>query len=301
MRKFFKRFWKYVSNPPLPFLLGAWAVTTAMIATALTLVFIGYTGWVSYLVYAMAATTLTYTAYTFVRLAPTLKMWVSDRLKKWKFTRAFAENYTFRSLVLAAASFIVNVGFVLFNTAFAFLTNDAWYGALAGYYFLLGTLRAGVFYFDNKTKGRADYARVRIKNYRLCGIALFLLEIAMSVAVALMVLLQKPTKYSEISAIVFAAYSVYKITFAIWNIFKARRAKNWQIQAFRNLGLADAAISLLSLQTTLISTFSQEEGSMLLLNGLTGAFVCLFTLGMGVLMIVQANKKLKETEENERE
>ncbi len=301
MKELFKKFLKYISAPPLWFLLLSWGIALATIAGALTLVFIGYTGWLSYPVYALSAIFLSYTVYTLVRLAPTLKARARARLQRGKFTRALTEDYTFRTLALAGCSLIINIGFVLFNTLFAVFTDNPWYGALAGYYFLLTALRAGVFYLERRAKEKEDYELRQVKNYRLCGGALLLLDVAMSAAVTMMVVAQQPTKYTEITAIVFAAYSAYKISFAIWNIFKAKRTKDWQVQAFRNIDLADGAISLLSLQTTLISTFSAEGESMLLLNGLTGAFVCLFTIGLGVFMILQANKKLKEKRENERE
>ncbi len=300
MKRVLQKIWGYLSAPSLAFLLAWWGITLFAIAGALTVVFIGYTGWLSYPVYAIAAILLAYTVYTVVRLAPDLKNRVRARLHKGKFTGKLAGNYTFRTRVFAGCSLAINLAFVAFNTAFALLTGNAWYGALAGYYFLLGALRGGVFYLDKRAKAKEDYARLRIRNYRLCGVALFLLDVAMSVAVTLMVLAQKPTQYTEITAIVFATYSVYKISFAIWNIFKAKKTRDLQVQAFRNIGLADAAISLLSLQTTLIATFSAEGEGMFALNALTGAFVCLFTIGLGLVMIWQANKNSKE-EKNERQ
>ncbi len=300
MKNSLKKIWAYLRKPPFGFLLAAWGITLLAIAGALTAVFIGYTGWLSYLAYASAAILLAYTVYTVVLLAPTLKRRAQERLQKGRLTGKLTSNYTFRTRVFAGCSLAINLAFVAFNTLFAVLTGNAWYGALAGYYFLLSGLRGGVFQLDKRAQGKEDYARLKIKNYRLCGGALLLLDVAMSVAVTFMVVAQKPTKYTEITAIVFAAYSVYKISFAIWNIFKARKTRDLQVQAFRNIGLADAAISLLSLQTTLISTFSTEGESMLLLNAFTGAFVCLFTIGLGILMILQANKISKE-EKNERE
>ncbi len=296
MKAWLKRAWAYLTAPSTAFLAVAWAVTLAVIAGALVCVFIGYTGWLSYPLYALAAITLAYAVYTLVLFAPKVKAGVRKRLQRREFTRALAENYTFRTLTFAVCSVVINLGFVVFNTVFAFLTDNIWYGALAGYYFLLSGLRVGVFYLDNRAQG--EELR-QIKNYRLCGVALFALDVAMAAAVTLMVLEQKPTKYTEITAIVFAAYSVYKISLAIWNIFKARHTQDWQIQSFRNIGLVDAAMSLLSLQTTLISTFSVDGESMALLNGLMGAFVCLFTIATGIVMMIRANKVLKEKAENE--
>ncbi len=296
MRNRWEKIWAYLRKPPLGFLLAAWGVTLLAIAGTLTVVFIGYTGWLSYPAYVFAAILLAYAVYTVVLLAPDLKNRARARLQAGKFTGKLTGNYPFRTRVFAGCSLAINLAFVAFNTLFAVLTSYAWYGALAGYYFLLGGLRGGVFYLDKRAKGREDYDRLRVRNYRLCGVALLLLDVAMSAAVTLMVVAQKPIKYTEITAIVFASYSVYKISFAIWNIFKARKTKDLQVQAFRNIGLADAAVSLLSLQTTLIATFSVEGESMLALNAITGAFVCLFTIGLGIIMIVRSKEKKNERE-----
>ncbi len=299
MKGLFFKIIAFLKSPNGGTVAVAFLITLIGIAGSLACVFIGYTGVFSYPVYAVAALSLAYSVYLLARFAPRIKEGCMAWLKKFKFAKDLTEDYHFRTLVFAACSFIINLGFVAFNTVLSVMTGNVWYGSLAGYYFLLSLLRGGVFQGDRRAKKKANgeesaYKILRLKNYRKCGAALFVLDIAMSVAVTFMVLSQKPTQYTEIMAIVFASYSCYKITFAILNIFKAKRTKDLQIQAFRNIGLADAAVSLLSLQTTLVSTFSADGQDMILLNALTGAFVCLLTIGMGVFMIIQANRGLKD-------
>ncbi len=302
MKNFFKKRMKIFKTPSALTLCIVWTVALLTVIVSLIFVLIEYMGVLSYVVYALAACSLAYTVYTVVRFLPRIKGGVQAKLKSRAFTKKLTENYSFRTLVFAGCSFLINLGFVLFNTVFAILTGNAWYGCLAGYYFLLSLLRGGVFWAGRRAKiygeKEGDYRLRQLKNYGWCGVALFVLDMAMAVAVTFMVRDQKPTKYTEIMAIVFAVYSCYKITLAIWNIFKAKKTQDPQIQSFRNIGLVDAAISLLSLQVSLISTFSSEGGNMLLLNAITGAFVCLLTMGVGILMIVQASKKIKEEREN---
>ncbi len=293
----FSNFFKKFKKPPTWAVCLHFVFTLLAIAGALTFVFIGYTGFFSYIVYALAACTLGYSVYIFIRVAPKMKAGVQGFLRRGKFTRSMLESYGFRTVVFATCSLLINLGFVAFNTVLAVMTGNSWYGSLAGYYFLLSGLRGLVFFWDRRAKAKSTsegaYRKLQLKNYGYCGGALLVLELAMAVAVTFMVLDQKPTKYGEIMAIVFATYSVYKISLAIWNIVKAKRAQDWQIQAFRNIGLTDAAVSLLSLQTTLVATFSAEGASMLALNAITGAFVCLLTIGIGIFMIVQAIKRSK--------
>ncbi len=300
MRRFKGLFTRF-KNPSKRGILANAFLTVIGVACALTCVFIGYTGWLSYLAYAVAACLLGYSVYIAVRFAPKIKVGVKGRLKKRAFTKKLTENYAFRALVFAACSLCINLGFVAFNTVFALLTGNAWYASLAGYYFLLSGLRGGLLWRNKRAKKRAqkerEYRLQAWKNYRLCGVALFLLDLVMTAAVILMVLEQKPTKYTEITAIVFAAFSFYKITLAIYNAVRAKKSDDAQIRALRSIGLVDAAISLLSLQTTLVATFSQEGESMLLLNALVGAGVCLLCIGVGVYSIVKANKEIQKGRE----
>ncbi len=292
---FFKKLWKALQNPrPLYFVLGALAGVAAIVCS-LTFVFVGYTGFWSYVAYVSAAIWLAYAVYMTVRVAPKIKAWGKAALRRRTFTRNLTENYRFRTLAFATCSFVINLAFVLFNTVLAILTGQIWYASLAGYYFLLSVLRGGVFYGNKRATAQAgqdekELRRLQIKHYGYCGGALLFLDIAMSVAVTQMVLSQKPTQYTEIMAIVFATYAFYKISLAIWNTLKARRSKDLQLQCFRNIGLVDGAVSLLSLQTTLVATFSESGESMLLLNALTGAAVCLLTVGVGIFMLIQARR-----------
>ncbi len=300
MKDLFRKIWAFFKAPNAATVCLTFCLTLACIIASLTMVFVGYAGWPSYPVYALSAVALAYAVYLTVRFAPTVKAGAQRALRKRKFTRNLTENYTFRTLVLAGCSFLINLGFVAFNTVFALLTNNPWYGCLAGYYFLLSGLRGGVFAWNNRAKkkarGEEEYRRLQLKSYRLCGAMLLTLDFAMAIAVALAVLAQRPTKYTEITAIVFAAYSVYKIAFAVRNVFKAKKTKDMQIQSFRNIGLVDGAMALLSLQVTLVSTFSEEGTSMLALNAATGAFVCLFGLATGVFMIIKASRALRRGE-----
>ena len=95
-------------------------------------------------------------------------------------------------------------------------------------------------------------------------------------------------------AITSAAYTFYKIIFAIVNVFKVRRMQDPMLQCFRNINLTDAAVSLLTLQVTLVAVFSDERTeTMNILNAVTGFIVCALTVVMGILMIVRSTIRLK--------
>ena len=85
---------------------------------------------------------------------------------------------------------------------------------------------------------------------------------------------------------------------AIYNMFKAKKNDDMTVRALRCISLADALVSILALQTTLLYTFSTNLQTNAFANALTGAVVCAITLALGIYMIINANKLLKKETTN---
>lgn len=69
-------------------------------------------------------------------------------------------------------------------------------------------------------------------------------------------------------------------------MIKARKGISILLKTLRNINYADALVSLLSLQTALLSAFGQESGAMIpITNALTGAGVCLMIFALGIYMV----------------
>ncbi len=253
---------------------------------------------VSYVCYAFAALSLAYSLYLIVRAAPTVKARLIERIKRVGFGKRLLEQYGFRTVVFAAVSLAINVAYVSFNAVLAIYFKAVWYGALAGYYALLTALRSGiVLYHRRKSKSdvleEADIRKTELKKYRACGIMLTVIPFFLSFAILQMVTEGRAFVHMGWTSIAFAAYAFYKITMAIYNVIKARKQEDITVLALRNVGLADAFVSILALQTCLLYAYS-EGAQYGYANALTGGAVCAATLVLGVIMIAQANKKTKE-------
>lgn len=293
------KFINFILTPPLAFAVFVWGFGILVVAGAITLVCISYYGIISYFVYAFAFLLLAYSVYLIVKQLPHLKQAIVKQCQKFEFTKSLLESYGYRTFIFTILSVTLNLAFVAFNVVFSILTNYAWYGALAVYYLSLSSFRLCIFYFENKTnKKYADNEKAKtiqqLKNMRAYGIILLLLEVSMSAVITMMILSKNPNVYTKILAIVYAAYTVYKITFAILNAIKAYKTHNLQLQAFRNIGLADASISLISLQIILVTTFSNGDNSLLWLNAIVGFCACVFTIILGITMIASSSKKIKK-------
>ncbi len=298
---------KAIKYPSPRAIVIAWAAAAIFIAAAAVMLALGYAANpAAYIIYALAAVCFGYAVYALVRSAPAIKGAATRRIEKQPKLGSLISDYGFRTLVFFTISLIINAAFAVFNAVMGIVTLSVWYGVMACYYIFLGALR--VYLLRGNVKARAlaggdgrALAVYKLKIYRLCGILLFALELALAGAVTLMVLYARPTNYSEIMAITSAAYTFYKVIFAIVNIIKVRRLRDPLLQSLRNINLTDAAVSLLSLQVTLVAVFSGEgSAEMNALNAVTGFAVCLLTIIMGIWMIASATRQLKNMDKEQK-
>ena len=128
------------------------------------------------------------------------------------------------------------------------------------------------------------------------GILLLVLNLALSGVVLLTIAQDTAKRYSEIMVISIAAYTFYKITMAVVNMVKVRKTKSPILITIRNIGAADALVSMLTLQAAMFASF-QDKNSLNTnqMNAITGLSVCILISILGISMIWYAWKKKKES------
>ena len=256
-----------------------------------------------YALFAVSAVVLGYTVYALIIVAPKIKGWIIDLLNGNNITAKILKNYGFRTVLFSAFSMGMSVLYSLYNGALALWFHSMWYGALAVYYITLVFLRSGIVLYHGKRRGKARNAYLEVRKYRNCGWLLVSTISALSAAILQMVKNGAGFVHAGLTIYVFAAYTFYKVTMSIINIFKANRWDDFTVKAVRCVNLADATVSILALQTALLLQFSDGSG-MAVANAVTGMAVCGCVLALGVLMIVRGNRYLKRlknrgrTEEN---
>ncbi len=285
-------------KPKKWFLIVMYLITILCCAGSIVIAILEIMNVLSYIVFVIAALSITYTVYTIVKFAPTIKERILIAVRKNKLANMLLDDFKFKTIFFSFITFLVNLAFIIFNTVMAIISKVGWYGALAGYYLILSLFRGLVFYIERKAKLKAkendkELLYLQYRNYRLSGVFIILLELSMTAVVVMMILLQKPSNYTNILAISYAAYTCYKVTFVIINTIKTKKHNNPHLQTLRNISLVDAGVSLLSLQITLVTTFSEGK-NMLLLNMIVGVAICLLTVVLGVYMIIKASLELKK-------
>lgn len=250
----------------------------------------------SYAVYATAALLLGYSVYTIVVYAPRIKRSVVAALKKNHFTAAMLNDYGIKTIIFSTCSSALTVAFALMNLVGALTYKTVWYGASAAYYaflilFRVGIISADKFGKDSRTLSDAEALTRKWRIYFCGGVILILVELAMAVAVTQMILTGLPAERGEILTIATATYTFYKISMAIYNYVKAHKFSDPIIQALRNVNLADACMSVVSLTVLMLSTFG--GGELTVIKAFTGFAACGAVISMACIMITRACKNIK--------
>lgn len=93
---------------------------------------------------------------------------------------------------------------------------------------------------------------------------------------------------------VVAMYTFYKVIISVVNMVRARKMKSPLLVIIRNIGYADALVSLLSLQTAMFASFGENSNiNPQVMNAITGTCVCIMILVIGIYMIYSSGRQLK--------
>lgn len=216
-------------------------------------------------------------------------------IKKTSYGARFLEDYTFRTILTTLPIFLINVVYTVYNGVIGVMNQSAWFITMAVYYSLLGIMRYFAVNTERKTSRMENPKLIRKRELsviRTDGILLLLLNLALSGVVLLTIAKGTAKTHSEIMVISIAAYTFYKITMTVINMVKVRKMQSPILITIRNIGVADALVSMLTLQTTMLASFQGTSSiDANRMNGITGLAVCILIALLGVSMIYYASKR----------
>lgn len=282
-----------LKDPSVPVLIVVGVLALLFVAGAVAMAVLGYDGVWAYVVYAGAAVFFAYAVYLLIRFIPRIKGAFARAAEKSPALRRVLHDYGARTVVFASFAFAVNIGYAVFQGVMGILAHSVWFGVLACYYILLSALRGGILLGEHRLRRRGgEQIEGKLKLYRLCGISLMVLDLAMCAAVTQMVLYGSPVQNGAIQVIVSAAYTFYKAILAVVNFVKAKRLRDPVVQSLRGICAVDALISVVALETAMLSTFGDGD-DMLALRAFTGFAACAVAIAIGITMTVFACRRLK--------
>lgn len=210
----------------------------------------------------------------------------------------FFDDYTFRIILSTMPTFIINVAYTVYNGVLGVMHQSEWFITMAVYYSLLGIMRYHAVHTGRKISRMEDQSLVKKKELSVIkteGILLLLLNLALSGVVLLTIVQDTAKRYSEIMVITIAAYTFYKIITSVINMIKVRKLQSPILITIRNISVADALVSVLTLQMTMLASF-QGRSTMNInqMNAMTGMAACILISLLGISMIYYSYKRNKK-------
>ena len=243
----------------------------------------------AYILYGVSAYCLTLWILPLPRLFRKVRAAVQCRLDGTAFGRAYRGSLAFRGSVGLYAGMAANLLYAVFRALAGIRFASVWFIAIAIYYLLLGILRLSLI-----LSYRSRNMKSELRCYRRTAWLLFLLNIPMGGMIALMVLTDSGYSYPGYVIYLSALYTFYTMILAIVNLVRYRKLGSPILSAAKVLNLIAALMSLLGLQTAMISQFSPgEESFRRIMNAVTGGGVWCAVILIALTMLLRS-RKMKE-------
>lgn len=266
-------------------------IPIATVFLVYSMVFLGTESVVAIISYVLAAYTLTVWCFKIPYLIHFFKTFKDEN----KYARRWQDDTRLRVNVSLYGTLIWNTAYAVFQLGLGFWHHTFWFYSMAGYYIALAVMRFFLVRHTSKHKP-GEKMREELIKYRTCGWVFLLMNLTLSVMVFFMVYWNRTFHHHEITTITMAAYTFTAFTMAIINMVKYRKYNSPVYSASKAISLAAACVSMLTLESTMLTTFGDGSTDALtrkILLGSTGGVVSVFIIIMAIYMIVQSSKKLK--------
>ncbi len=232
-----------------------------------------------------------------VRVPSIIRYWKNFRAEN-KYAKRWLSDVQLRMKVTLTGNVLWNGAYAALQLGLGIYHKSAWFYSLAAYYFSLAIMRFFLMQHTVRHKP-GEKMRQELGHYRACGWIFLLLNLALSGMMLYMIKEDPTTKHHEITSIAMAAYTFTSLTMAIVNVVRYRKYHSPVFSASKAISLAAACVSMLTLESTMLTTFSDQAmtiQSQTLFLGISGGGVSAFIVAMAIYMIVKANGQIKSLE-----
>lgn len=198
----------------------------------------------------------------------------------------YRTSAAFRVHVSLYLSLGIHLVYVSIKLITGILYHSFWFDAVAVYYLLLIWIRFVLLRSLRRRKTLLEEYR----RFRMCGLLLIVLNLALTGVVAMLIARNADHQYPLILVIAMAAYTFYAVTMSIIDLIRYRKHERPTVTAARLIRFTAALVSLLSLQTSILTVLGDDDSFRRWMTGVTGTGICLIVLALSVYMIVKANR-----------
>lgn len=263
---------------------------------AYTFLIAGENSPVAYVSYVISAYSLTIVCANFVPVIRKGKQW----LRRNPYTRRYLEDIPFKLRISLYLSLAINLLYAGVNGFSGIYYHSVWFGTLAAYYIFLSVMRFLLVRFSQKNGFGADQ-KAQFRRCRLCGVILIMMNMALAGVVILVLHENRGFEYAGSLIYAMALYTFYITIMAVINVVRYRKYNSPVMSAAKAVNLAAALVSMLSLETAMLTQFDNGSTAPFFrqaMLGSTGGIVCVIVVGMGAYMVVRSTRQLKRLKNN---
>lgn len=204
----------------------------------------------------------------------------------------YFKDLAFRGSISIYQGIAVNLFYVAFRIMATIRYASVWFLSMAVYYLVLGGLRAYlIVYYRRRTP------ELERRCYHTTAWFLFLLNIPMGGMIVLMVRTDSGFSYPGYVIYLSALYMFYTMITSAINLIRFRRLGSPILSAAKVLNFVAAMMSILGLQTAMISRFSENgEDYRRMMNAITGGFVYGIVILIAIYMLLHGRYLRKKVE-----
>lgn len=242
---------------------------------------------IAYPIYAWAAYTLTTVCMRMPQMVKKVKQGVYNN----SFGKRYMTDVWFRVKFSLHMSLAINVLYSVFKLGVGIFLSSYWLIAVAIYYIILSVTRYLLLRYMKYGHGKGDLL-AEYKKVRVCGYLVVVVNVALSVMVAQMIWRNESYSYPGFLIFAAAAYAFYSVAMSIISLIKYHKKNSPVLSAAKTISLVSALVSILALQTAMITQFGGDGQFQFVMNIFTGTVVCILVMTLAVFMIVNADRAI---------
>jgi len=211
--------------------------------------------------------------------------------------RYMVDNY-YKVWLSLRVSFLINLAFAIVKMVYAVRFSSFWEGGMAGYYIMLCVVRFYLLRRVPKSPEEAMNEKTIWRQVQNVGCILFALDLVLTGIATQIVRDGQGYRYDGMLIYVMAFYTFYCLGTSIANVVRYRKFTSPLLSAAKTVNLTCALVSILSLETAMLTEFGTEEDMMFrtTMTACTGLVICLIILALAAATVHRAKKNLKRLE-----
>ena len=213
------------------------------------------------------------------------------RIERTAIGNRLLKDRRFRLILFAVLNMGWNLIYAAFNGILGIVYRSGWFGTMCAYYAALGLLKLNIV----ASAGKMPDARAEKRNMLKTGIGLLFLAAILAIIVTFTIANAVNREYPIAMMIGIAAFTFFMVGRAIVSAVQAHRQGVLVSIMLRNLSLASAVGSVLSLERSMLGTFgASTDRFTFVVEGVSGLAGFAIVVLLGGSMIAYFVKSVRE-------